>query len=135
MITNILLQSSGFFSEIAKRFIEGGPVIMTLIFVCLILSIAFLTKAFINHNIAKEQSLKMIKLTADTGLLGLVFGFFGSILGLVQAFDTFEGVAGSMSPELLASGLKVSFLTVLFGTFTFIISRIGILIFKWKQKA
>ena len=134
MIAIILLQNSGFFSEISKRFSEGGPIIMTLILISLILSIAFLTKAFINLTKDKDQSAKMIKLAADAGLLGLVFGFFGSILGLIQAFDSFEGVGGSISQDVLASGLKVSFLTVLFGTFAFIISRIGILIFKWRQK-
>jgi hypothetical protein len=132
MIMNITIRSTGFWSEIAKRFNEGGPIIMTLILVCLILSVVFITKAFLGQSSNDEQSKKMLRLAADVGLLGLVIGFFGSILGLIQAFDTFEGVAGSMSPELLAGGLKVSFLTVLFGTITFIISRIGILIYKWK---
>ena len=81
------------------------------------------------------QSKKMMRLTAEAGLLGLVIGFFASILGLIQAFDAVEGIGGEISPALLAGGIKVSFLTIVFGTFTFIVSRIGLLILKWKQKA
>jgi len=36
---------------------------------------------------------------------------------------------------MMAGGLKVSFLTTLFGTLTFIISRIGLLILKGMHKA
>ncbi|MFT4698822.1 MAG: hypothetical protein ACI9SJ_001979 [Flavobacteriaceae bacterium] len=39
-----------------------------------------------------------------------------------------------MSTEIFAGGLKVSFLSTLFGTLTFIISRIGVLTLTWKQK-
>jgi hypothetical protein len=35
-----------------------------------------------------------------------------------------------MSSAMIAGGLKVSFLTMVFGSFVFIISRIGILILR-----
>jgi len=117
------------------RFNEGGPVHMTLILICFILTIFFLVKAFVSISKDEAKSKKMIRLAAESGLLGLVIGFFASILGLIQAFDAVEGIGGEISPALLAGGIKVSFLTIVFGTFTFIISRIGLLILKWKQKA
>lgn len=117
------------------RFNEGGPLHMTLILICLVLTIFFLTKAFTNGSKDVPKSNKMIRLAVEAGLLGLVIGFFASIIGLIQAFDAVEGIGGEISPALLAGGIKVSFLTILFGTFTFIVSRIGLLVFKWKRKA
>ena len=108
---------------------------MSLILICLLLTIFFLVKAFISSTKDNVQSKKMMRLTAKVGLLGLVIGFLASILGLIQAFDAVEGIGGEISPALLAGGIKVSFLTILFGTFTFIVSRIGLLILKWKHKA
>ena len=124
-----------FTNPFVDRFNEGGPVHMTLILICLILTIFFLVKAFINSSKDDAQSKKMRRLAAEAGLLGLVIGIFASIIGLILAFDAVEGIGGEISPALLAGGLKVSFLTVLFGTLTFIVSRIGLLILKWKEKA
>ena len=107
---------------------------MSLILICLILSIICLFIALRNMKDNVEKAKKIIGLASEAGLLGLVLGFFGSIIGMITAFDALEGF-GEMNSGIIAGGLKVSFLTVLFGTFTFIISRIGILIYKWKQKA
>ena len=117
------------------RFNEGGPVHMTLILICLILAIFYLVKAFMSSSKDDAQSKKMMRLAAEAGLLGLVIGFFASIIGMIESFDAIESFGGDMSPGILAGGLKVSFLTILFGTFTFIVSRIGLLILKWKHKA
>lgn len=116
-----------------NRFIEGGPVMMSLILICLLLSLFFLIKGFVNLNRKPLQSKKMIRLVADVSLLGLVLGFFGSILGLISAFDAFEGIDNT-NTVALAAGLKMSFLTTLLGSFVFIISRVGILILKSLHK-
>ena len=79
-------------------------------------------------------SKKMLKLAADSSLLGLVVGFFSSILGLIAAFDALEAV-GNVDPAVFASGLKISLLTATFGLLNFIIARIGIIILRAMQKA
>ena len=71
----------------------------------------------------------MIRLASDSSLLGLVLGFLGSIIGLIGAFDAIKAF-DKMSSAMIAGGLKVSFLTTLFGSFVFIMSRIGILILR-----
>ena len=76
----------------------------------------------------------MRALAADASLLGLVIGFFGSILGMITAFDSIEAF-DKVNSGLLAGGLKVSFLTAVFGTITFIIIRIGILILKGLESS
>lgn len=41
-------------------------------------------------------------------------GFFGTVIGLVQAFDTIEQV-GDISPEVVAGGMKVALITTIYG--------------------
>ncbi|TJY33455.1 MotA/TolQ/ExbB proton channel family protein [Pontimicrobium aquaticum] len=121
------------FILVANIFTEGGTLMMSLILICLLLSIFFLIKGFANLNKSITTSKKMLKLAIDSSLLGLVIGFFASILGLISAFDSVEAM-GNPDPAIFASGLKVSLLTAMFGLFTFIIARIGILILKALQK-
>ncbi len=121
------------FILLANLFTDGGTLMMSLILICLLLSLFFLMKGFMALNKDKIVSNKMLKLTIDSSLLGLVLGFFGSILGLISAFDSIEAM-GDPNPAVFAGGLKVSLLTATFGLFTFIIARIGILILRGMQK-
>ena len=108
---------------------EGGPLFMTFILICFLLALFFIVNAFVNLKKDVAKSIKMTILASESSLLGLVFGFLGSIIGLITAFDAIESM-DSISSNILAAGLKVSFLTTLFGTVTFIITRIAIIILK-----
>lgn len=129
MIRVMFLQNSNLFTELSKRFMEGGPFFMTLILISLLASLFFLVKGFLNvkHNLGLSK--KMIRLVGDASLLGLVLGFLGSIIGLIEAFDAIEGFS-EINSAMIAGGLKVSFLTTVFGSLVFIISRLGILILR-----
>ena len=70
---------------------------------------------------------KMIRLMSSISLFVLVWGFLGQAIELISAFDAIQSI-GNISSEVLAGGLKVSFLPVVFGMFTFLIARIGIII-------
>ena len=126
-----------FFSVVnpfVDRFNEGGPLFMSLILICFLLSIGFLIKGFISLKKNDLTSKKMIKMTVDSSLLGLVLGFLGSVIGLITAFDSLEAM-GDVDPSIFAGGLKVSLLTATFGLFTFVIARIGITILRGLQKS
>ncbi|MGJ5641447.1 MotA/TolQ/ExbB proton channel family protein [Formosa sp. S-31] len=129
----LLLEQDGFITQLINRFNEGGPLFMSLILICFILSLCFLFSAFYYANKNETRSRKMISLVVDASLLGMVIGFMGSIIGMVMAFDAI-GTMNSVSTAMLAGGLKVSFITTLFGTFVFVLSRIGILVYKWMYK-
>ena len=43
-----------------------------------------------------------------------MLGFFGTVVGMVQAFDAIES-AGDISPSLVAGGIKVALITTIFG--------------------
>lgn len=118
-------------NPLTDRFSEGGS-FMLLILICLILSLFFIVKGFLRLKTDLKKSKKMLQLTVDTSLLGLVLGFFASILGLISAFDSLEAM-GNADPAIFAGGLKVSLLTATFGLLTFIIARIGIVILRSMQ--
>jgi biopolymer transport protein ExbB len=46
--------------------------------------------------------------------LAPMLGFFGTVVGMVQAFDNIERV-GDISPTIVAGGIKVALLTTVFG--------------------
>ena len=130
-----LIQNTGFFDELSNRFREGGPFFMSLILICLILALAFLLFGFYALKKNPMKSKKMIGLASDVSILGLVIGLLGSIIGLIEAFDTITiDALGNISDAKMGSGLKVSFLTTLFGSITFILPRIGIIVLKGLQK-
>lgn len=110
-------------------FVDGGPFFMTLILICLFLSVGFLIYGFVQSKKSIEKAHKMLKLAIDSSLLGLVLGFLGSVLGLITAFDSVEAM-GNPDPSIFAGGLKVSLLTATFGLFSFVIARIGILVLR-----
>ena len=116
------------------RFMEGGPLFMSLILICFLLSLFFVVNAFLNLKKDLAKCKKMTTLASEISLLGLVFGFLGSIIGLITAFDAIESM-GSISSGMLAAGLKISFLTTVFGTFTFVITRICIVVLKALRAA
>ncbi|MFT5820516.1 MAG: hypothetical protein ACI8ZM_001759 [Crocinitomix sp.] len=52
---------------------------------------------------------------------------------MITTFDVIESI-GSISQGMLASGLKISFLTTRFGCITFILPRVGIIVLRALQK-
>ncbi len=52
-----------------------------------------------------------------------MLGFMGTVIGMIQAFDTIE-VVGDISPSVVAGGIKVALLTTVFGLIVAIILQI-----------
>ena len=115
------------------RFLEGGALFMSLILICLLISIFFTVKSVLKIKTDKEASKKILKHISDSGTLGLALGVMGAFIGLVSAFDVLEAT-GAAEPSIIAGGLKVALLSPLFGLFTFSVSKLAILILRIIQK-
>ena len=115
------------------RFLEGGALFMSLILICLLMSIFFTVKSILKIKTDKEVSKKILKHISDSGTLGLALGVMGAFLGLISAFDVLEA-SGAAEPAIIAGGLKVALLSPLFGLFTFSVSKLAILILRIIQK-
>ncbi len=116
-----------------NRFLEGGALFMSLILICLLLSIYFMVKSFLTLNTNKETSKRMLKHIGDSGTLGLALGVLGALIGLITAFDIIEATGGA-APSIIAGGLKVAILSPLFGLFTFSLAKLSILVLRLIQK-
>ena len=116
-----------------NRFMEGGALFMSLVLICLLISIYFTVKSLLNIKTNIEISKKMLKHISDSGTLGLALGVMGAFIGLITAFDVLEAT-GEADPSIIAGGLKVALLSPLFGLFTFSVSKLAILILRIIQK-
>lgn len=108
---------------------DGGPAFMYPLLVILILVLVLIVKGFLQ----KGDNVKTIKLISSITLFALVWGFLGHIIGMIGAFDAIESV-GSVSQSVMAAGIKISLIVPVFGSVIFLIGRLGIIIFTWKQK-
>ncbi len=106
-------------------FYMGGAAFMGTLTVILILMVAWTVYHFLpfflkkDVNFAKTRSqLKQIK---TIGTFALVTGILGQLIGLYFAFSAIEK-AGSVAPEILMGGLKVSMIPTIYGIFIFLIS-------------
>lgn len=115
------------------RFLEGGALFMSLILICLLMSIFFTVKSILKIKTDKEVSKKILKHISDSGTLGLALGVMGAFLGLISAFDILEA-SGAAEPAIIAGGVKVALLSPLFGLLTFSFSKLAILILRIIQK-
>ena len=120
-------------TTLLNRFLEGGALFMSLILICLLLSIYFMARGFLSVKTNPVLSKKMLALINDSGTLGLALGFFSAFLGLITGFDAIEA-SGNAEPAILAGGIKVALLSPLFGLFTFVVSRVGMLLLRLLQK-
>jgi biopolymer transport protein ExbB len=180
------VEEKTFHQVMKEKFIEGDPIWMTPVLLCLIFGLAIAIERVITLNLATTNTTKLLKnvesaldnggieaareVTAATkgpvasiftqGLLrysegidmveksivsygsvemgklerGLVWislfialapmlGFLGTVVGMIQAFDTIEA-AGDISPSLVAGGIKVALLTTVAGLIVAIILQI-----------
>lgn len=117
-------------SVIFQRLQEGGPYFMYPALLILIVIIILIVKGFL--NLEKKES-RTISLISSIGLFALIWGIFGQLLGLFQAFDYIQ-MSGEVPATVLAGGIKVSMISTIFGVIIFLISRLGIISITWLKK-
>lgn len=173
----IVAEEQSFHQLIKEKFIEGDPLYMTPVLLCLIFGLAIALERIVTLNMATTNTKKLLlkvedalasggveaakEITRDTkgpvasiftqGLMryaegidmveksivsygsvemgrlekGLIWvslfialapmlGFFGTVVGMIFAFDTIEA-AGDISPSIVAGGIKIALLTTVAG--------------------
>lgn len=106
---------------------EGGPFFMISLIILLLLTLFLIVKGFKTNS---EKNLELIKAIS---LFALVFGFFGFILGLINALDMIPE-NGNIAPGILAGGIKRGILPPTLGTFVFLFGRLGVIVLTWMKK-
>ena len=99
-------------------FSQGGPLFMGILTLILLSLVAVFVLSLIKKR-DEKQLLQSIQWLKSLGTLGLVVGILGQLIGLFSAFSVIETSQG-ISPTMLASGLKVSMITTLYGLIIYI---------------
>lgn len=109
-------------------FYTGGPLFMGLLTIILTVIIATAVISFLQIR-NDSSNPRIITIVKELGIFAFVTGVLGQFLGLYDAFTMIEQ-AGTISPNILAGGLKVSSIPALYGL---IICIIGYLLYFGLQ--
>lgn len=106
-------------------FVMGGPLFMSIVTIGLILVLIATVRGvmliFGTGDHPEEFIRGQLGLIKSAGLFAAVCGVLGQMIGLYSAFDAIEQI-GSVSPAMLAGGLKVSSITTLYGLIVYVIA-------------
>lgn len=111
---------------IVKHLIEGGIYFMLPIYLMWIIVLFFIIKFFLNYFSDKRNLVKLEKYNSIilfSGSFAFLFGIFGQIIGFFQVLDVIER-EGEVAPFLIAGGLKITLLTVMYGFALLLVSAI-----------
>jgi hypothetical protein len=120
-----------------ELFFEGGWLFMSLVTMMALAILFFAAKgvsALLGNDTNFQQgSLYYIRFF---GMLALVIGIFGQLIGLYEALVAIS-IAGDVTQEMLAVGIRVSSITTLYGFLVFIIAHLiwFALDLKWRNSA
>ncbi len=109
-------------------FYQGGVLFMSIVSLGLISALFFsiysIIKIYlqkIDDKVSTQLSIDMIK---SSGLFAAVTGVLGQLIGLYSAFSAIEQM-GSISPEMLMGGLKVSSICTIYGLVIYALSLLA----------
>jgi hypothetical protein len=113
-------------------FHQGGVLFMSIVSLglvsALVFSVSSATKIFlqkVDDRTAIQQSIDLIK---SSGLFAVVTGILGQLIGVYSAFGSIEEV-GTVSPEILVSGLKISSICTIYGLMIYALSLLAWFVF------
>jgi hypothetical protein len=105
-------------------FYKGGPLFMGILTIIFLIMLSLSAALFFRGaSVGGKVDLISSDLIKQIGLFALIFGIFGQLLGLYQAFNAIQQM-GTVSPALLAGGLQVSMITTIYGVIIFMCSLV-----------
>jgi len=115
----------------------GGTLFMSVLSISFTIIIATVILNIIRvsrRNYHPEKQALVINDIKAVGIFAIVWGIFGQSIGLFSALQAMEAAA-DISPQMIYGGLKVSFITTLYGTFIFLLSwLITIIMNNWSRR-
>ena len=99
-------------------FLQGG-----------VLTMSILTFLLISVVIAFSKKQELIK---PLGILAFIIGLLSALLGLYSAFNVIEQVE-NVAPAILAGGIKIALINLIYGLIIYMISIALDIIGKWRD--
>lgn len=135
------LFAEGNLKMIARFFVEGNLKIMgtlSLLFLAVLsLSVISLVWALKSREAHANKIGNLIGYIKSAALFTLVFAIFGQILGLVNIFDYLAGTEIEVAANALATAIKLTFHSTIYGIIIYLFSILAVLglklILNWKR--
>ena len=115
-------------------FYRGGALMwpLLLILICIIIfSIKKAIDIYTGKNLDRVHSSSSLNTILFWGLISIVIGFLAHFWGLYMAMMSITH-ADDISPTIVAEGMAVSLITIIFGLLIFLISGIVWLFLRWQ---
>lgn len=113
---------------------QGGTIWMIPIDLGLAAVTAVLVYLIIRRMAGKQLPPAQLDALRHLGGLSLVIGAFGTLAGLFQALGALEQIKEGLPFHVIAGGLKVALITVIYGCLVYMVALLGYIILKVTQK-
>lgn len=100
----------------------------------LLLMIKKIVDIYINAEQPAAQHKPMVTLILQLGIFSFFLGILAQAISLIEAFQAIEQI-GSVSPAMLAGGLKVSMICPVYGLLIFLVAFTGWTVLKYRLES
>ena len=117
-----------------QTFFRGGAFMWPLLFILIgiiILSIKKAIDIFTGKNLDRVHSSSGLNTILFWGLISIVIGFLAHFQGIYMAMVSISH-ADDISPTIVAAGMAVSLITIIFGLLIFLLSGIVWIFLRWQ---
>ena len=114
---------------------EGGVPFMIPIDLGLIAVLAVLTMLLIKRASGQPSPSFWLESLRYIGGWSLVAGAFGTVAGLFQAFGALSEIKEGLPFHIIAGGMKVALINVLYGCLVYLFALVFYIILKMTQKS
>lgn len=112
----------------------GGIEYMMPITIVLMINLTLLTITIIKKMKHQTPSETHIILIRELGIFAGVFGIFGTMVGLYQAFGDLSRMTETLPFNVIMGGLQVALITALWGSIVCLLSIAAFVGLRWTQR-
>lgn len=113
---------------------QGGTIWMIPIDISFAAAIVLFVMLISRRLTGKETPASWLEALRHLGGLSLALGAFGTLAGFFQALGALEEIKEGLPFYVIAGGLKVALITVLYGCVVYILALLSYIILKVTQK-
>ena len=113
---------------------EGGVYFMFPLLFMLMINLGLIAYVALSHVLKKSINPMWLEAIRQLGGFALAWGAFWTLAGLLMAFDSIESSKEMIPMNVIAGGMKVVLLTVLYGFFIFLVSMFAYIILRLLMK-
>jgi biopolymer transport protein ExbB/TolQ len=113
----------------------GGIQFMLPLSLCLLLNLGIIGVCILSVVRAQPLSTRKTELIKQVGIFALAWGAFGTLVALFAAFGDISTRDQEWTWQIIAGGLKVGLITVLYGLGIFLFSTVILIILNTLKKS